>query len=82
MFAFFFNLLLLKCRIVFNDHSLLFLANVSCEIANGAKTKASGRTTVVDTSNVLLVFIVVNYITTIQCISVILELYINKFQLE
>ena len=42
-----------------------FFAKASSEIANGAKTKVSARTTAVDTSNVLLVFILVNSIITI-----------------
>jgi hypothetical protein len=60
---------------------LLFFAYASSEIANGAKTKVSARTTAVDTSNVLLVFILVNYIITIQLILGILEFHMNKFQL-
>jgi hypothetical protein len=60
---------------------LLFFASASSEIDNGAMTKASARTTAVDTSNVLLVFILVNYIITIQLILGILEFHMNKFEL-
>jgi len=60
---------------------LLFFANASSEIANGAKTNASAKTTAVDTSNVLLVFILVNYDSMIQYILGVLKFYVNKFQL-
>jgi hypothetical protein len=56
---------------------LLFFANASSDIANGAKTKASARTTAVDTSNVLLVFILVNYNMTIQLILDISDISMN-----
>jgi hypothetical protein len=56
---------------------LLFFANASSEIANVAKTKASARTTAIDTSNVLLVLILVNYIITIQLLLDILDISIN-----
>ena len=56
---------------------LLFFASASSDIANGAKTKASVRTNAVDTSNVLFVFILVNYNMTIQPILDILDISIN-----
>jgi hypothetical protein len=59
---------------------LLFFANASSEIASGAKTNASARTTAVDTSNVLVVFIPVNFIVIIQYILAILEFCVNMFR--
>jgi hypothetical protein len=59
---------------------LPFFAKASSEIVEGAKTKASARTTAVDTSYVLLAFILVNYITIFQYILAILKFYVNKFQ--
>jgi len=56
---------------------LLFFANASSEIASGAKTNASARTTAVDTSNVLFVFIPVNLTLIFQYILDTSKLYVN-----
>ena len=60
---------------------LHFFANTFSEIVNDAKSKASARTTAVDTSNGLVLFILVNSNIMIQYILGILEFYMNKFQL-
>ncbi|VFJ15385.1 protein of unknown function [Candidatus Nitrosocosmicus franklandus] len=56
---------------------LLFFASASSEMAKGAKINASAKTTAVDTSNVLVVFILVNFTTTIQYLLDILDFQEN-----
>jgi hypothetical protein len=56
---------------------LLFFAKASSEIASGARTNASARTTAVDTSIVLLVFIPVNLTLIFQYILDTSKLYVN-----
>ena len=46
-------------------------------MAKGAKINASAKTTAVDTSNVLVVFILVNFTTTIQYLLDILDFQEN-----